>query len=129
MLSGKVAFVTGASSGESARYATHTQNANSPILGFEHGAGIGLQVSKDLAVQGMAVVMAARRVDKLAAGVAEIESSGGKAVAVACDVTNPSSLKECAKPPHMLCANTLSISSLLHLSSVRLPLLRPHMAE
>jgi len=68
MASGKVAFISGASS------------------------GVGLQVSKDLAKAGMSVVLAARRTDKLESAVKEIEAAGGKAIAVTCDVTKPDSL-------------------------------------
>eukprot|EP00658_Telonema_sp_P-2_P048669 TRINITY_DN37009_c0_g1_i1.p1 TRINITY_DN37009_c0_g1~~TRINITY_DN37009_c0_g1_i1.p1 ORF type:complete len:275 (+),score=81.12 TRINITY_DN37009_c0_g1_i1:253-1077(+) len=41
----------------------------------------------------MKVVLAARRIDKLEANVAEIEAHGGSAMAVRCDVTNPVSVE------------------------------------
>jgi NAD(P)-dependent dehydrogenase (short-subunit alcohol dehydrogenase family) len=64
-LSGKVAIVTGASSGLGA--------------GFAHG----------LAAAGADVVLGARRIDRLDAMRAEIESLGCRAVAVATDVADP----------------------------------------
>ncbi len=67
-LAGRVALVTGASAG----------------LG-RHFAGV-------LAEAGAAVALAARRRDQLEAAVAEIVASGGRAAAVACDVTDAASV-------------------------------------
>jgi short-subunit dehydrogenase len=50
-------------------------------------AGIGRAVALACAAAGMHVVVAARREDVLADVVSEIETQGGKALAVACDVT------------------------------------------
>lgn len=61
-IQGKVVVITGASS------------------------GIGAVTAKELAKQGAAVVLGARRKDRLDALVQEIEQGGGKALAVACDV-------------------------------------------
>jgi NAD(P)-dependent dehydrogenase (short-subunit alcohol dehydrogenase family) len=61
-LAGKVALVTGASS------------------------GLGVRFAECLAENGAAVVLAARRADRLAAVKARIEKAGGRAVAVAADV-------------------------------------------
>lgn len=66
---GKIAFVTGASSGLGARFA------------------------KVLAQAGAQVVLAARRVERLKELRAEIESDGGAAHVVALDVTNYASIK------------------------------------
>jgi NADP-dependent 3-hydroxy acid dehydrogenase YdfG len=63
-LDGTVALVTGASS------------------------GIGEATARALATQGAAVVVAARRKDRLDALVKEIEGTGGRALAVECDVTD-----------------------------------------
>jgi NAD(P)-dependent dehydrogenase (short-subunit alcohol dehydrogenase family) len=63
MFSGRVAAITGASS------------------------GIGLACATHLAREGMAVVLGARRGDRLARAVADIEAAGGKAYAVPMDVT------------------------------------------
>lgn len=63
-LKGRVAVVTGASS------------------------GIGLAVARQLAREGVAVVMGARRLDRLLAAAQEIRASGGHAEAVAADVTS-----------------------------------------
>ncbi|SKB48981.1 SDR family NAD(P)-dependent oxidoreductase [Sphingopyxis flava] len=68
-LSGRVALVTGASS------------------------GLGAGFAKVLAAAGAKVVLAARRADKLAEQVAEIVAAGGEAVAVALDVTDEASTK------------------------------------
>lgn len=63
-LSGKVAAITGAS------------------------AGIGLAVAEHLGRAGVAVVLGARRADRLDAAVARIRAAGGKAEAVPMDVTS-----------------------------------------
>jgi NADP-dependent 3-hydroxy acid dehydrogenase YdfG len=63
-LDGKVAVVTGASS------------------------GIGEATAEALAAEGASVVVAARREDRLEDLVGRIEGSGGKVVSVACDVTD-----------------------------------------
>jgi 3-oxoacyl-[acyl-carrier protein] reductase len=63
-LSGRVALVTGASS------------------------GLGLQFSRVLADNGAAVVLVARRADRLVALKDEIEAKGGRALAVEADVTD-----------------------------------------
>jgi NAD(P)-dependent dehydrogenase (short-subunit alcohol dehydrogenase family) len=68
-LSGRVALVTGASS------------------------GLGTQFAKTLARAGAAVVLASRRTDKLKALRAEIEAEGGQAHVVALDVTDHMSIK------------------------------------
>jgi NAD(P)-dependent dehydrogenase (short-subunit alcohol dehydrogenase family) len=61
-LSGRVALVTGASS------------------------GLGVRFSEALAAQGASVVLLARRADRLAAVKARIEKAGGRAIAVGADV-------------------------------------------
>ena len=68
-LSGRVALVTGASS------------------------GLGLQFAKTLASAGAAVVLAGRRVERLKTLRAEIEAGGGDAHVVALDVTDHASIK------------------------------------
>jgi NAD(P)-dependent dehydrogenase (short-subunit alcohol dehydrogenase family) len=68
-LSGRVAFVTGAS------------------------GGLGAQFAKTLARAGAAVVLASRRQDKLKALRAEIEGEGGSAHTVELDVTDHDSIK------------------------------------
>jgi len=64
-LDGQAAIVTGASS------------------------GLGVIIARALAAQGCAVLLAARRQDRIAALVAEILGDGGQAAAVACDVRDP----------------------------------------
>ncbi len=68
-LEGKIAMVTGASS------------------------GLGTRMAKVLALAGARVVLAARRVERLKELRAEIEAEGGAAHVVALDVTDPASIK------------------------------------
>ena len=69
---GKVALVTGASS------------------------GIGAATARKLAAEGVVVGLAARRKERLDALVTEITGGGGKAVALPADVTDPASCKAAA---------------------------------
>lgn len=62
-LEGKVALITGASS------------------------GIGMELARELARRGVAVAILARRVERLKALEDEIRAAGGRALAIACDVT------------------------------------------
>ena len=77
-LSGKVAIVTGASSGIGAAAAIH------------------------LAKAGASVAMAARRVEKLEEQKKVIEAAGGVAIAIKCDVTDKSQVKQQNQPFHFL---------------------------
>ncbi len=67
-LSGRVAFITGAS------------------------GGLGAQFARTLSRSGAAVVLAARRVERLKTLRAELESQGGDAHVVTLDVTDPDSI-------------------------------------
>lgn len=58
------------------------------------GSGIGRALALELARQGADVAVSGRRVDRLEAVIREIEALGRKAVAVACDVTDESSVRE-----------------------------------
>ena len=53
-------------------------------------SGIGEATARELSAHGASVVVAARRKDRLDTLVANIESDGGTALAVRCDVTDPS---------------------------------------
>lgn len=72
-LTGKIALVVGASS------------------------GLGTQFARALADQGATVAIAARRADRLEKLRDEIVANGGKAIAVAADVSDESSIVECVK--------------------------------
>jgi NAD(P)-dependent dehydrogenase (short-subunit alcohol dehydrogenase family) len=69
-LKGKVALVTGSSS------------------------GLGVRFAECLAENGAAVVLVARRADRLAAVKANIEKSGGRALAVEADVTDRAAIRQ-----------------------------------
>ena len=68
-VSGKIALITGASS------------------------GLGAHFARTLAAAGAKVVLAARRLDRLAALAAEIQAAGGQALAVEMDVTKADTVK------------------------------------
>jgi NAD(P)-dependent dehydrogenase (short-subunit alcohol dehydrogenase family) len=68
-LAGRVAFITGASS------------------------GLGEQFARTLSAAGAGVVLAARRIERLKTLRAEIESQGGDAHVVGLDVTDPASIR------------------------------------
>lgn len=70
-ISGRVAIVTGASS------------------------GIGLHLAKFLGSRGAKVVAVARQLEKLQDVVREIKGAGGEAMAVRCDVADDKSIREC----------------------------------
>jgi NAD(P)-dependent dehydrogenase (short-subunit alcohol dehydrogenase family) len=72
-LSGRVALVTGASS------------------------GLGVVFARALAGAGASLVLAARRLDRLEALADEIRRSGRSAVAVACDITDPDQVEAAAQ--------------------------------
>ena len=61
------------------------------------GSGIGAVVAQELAREGAAVVVAARRTDRIERVASEIRGAGGKAWAVHCDVTDPGSVNDLAK--------------------------------
>jgi NAD(P)-dependent dehydrogenase (short-subunit alcohol dehydrogenase family) len=71
-LAGRVALVTGASS------------------------GIGREIAEALAQAGAAVVLVARRAEALAAAQTAIEAEGGRAAVLACDLSDRAQLAACA---------------------------------
>src|SRR3954471_23053669 len=72
-IEGKVIIITGASS------------------------GMGAAAARHLAAQGASIVLAARRADRIESLVADIAASGGKAVAVATDVTKLDDMRRVAE--------------------------------
>lgn len=60
-------------------------------------SGLGRQFAKALARQGATVAIAARRVDKLNETKEQVESFGGRCIAVSCDVTNEDSIVKCVE--------------------------------
>jgi NAD(P)-dependent dehydrogenase (short-subunit alcohol dehydrogenase family) len=60
------------------------------------GQGIGEGIAKGFAAAGAAVVLAARHADRVARVAADIESSGGRALAVPTDVTDRAALEALA---------------------------------
>jgi NAD(P)-dependent dehydrogenase (short-subunit alcohol dehydrogenase family) len=100
-LSGRVAFITGASS------------------------GLGAQFARTLAAAGAAVVLASRRVEMLKALRADIEAEGGDAHVVALDVTNVASIEAALKfaerevGPVDILINNSGVSNTQRLQDVR----------
>lgn len=70
-------------------------NGTQPKKAFITGAssGIGKAVAEELAKRGYELVLAARRTDSLSEICVEINSRGGKASFVECDVTSPDSMR------------------------------------
>lgn len=61
------------------------------------GRGIGEGIAKDFAAVGARVIVAARRKDEIEAVAAAINEAGGKAIAIATDVTDADALEHLAK--------------------------------
>jgi NAD(P)-dependent dehydrogenase (short-subunit alcohol dehydrogenase family) len=60
-------------------------------------SGLGIEFAKALSESGAAVLLAARRTDRLDSVAAEIRAAGGKALSVYTDVTDPDSCKALAE--------------------------------
>lgn len=65
---------------------------NKVVLITGASSGIGEALAHAFAQQGATVVLAARRIERLQQMATEIKQAGGKALAVACDVTNENDL-------------------------------------
>lgn len=63
-------------------------------------SGIGLAIANALAAAGAAVVLGARRLDRLEQAVARIRRDGGRAEAVAMDVTSPPDVERLVAAAH-----------------------------
>ncbi len=63
-------------------------------------SGIGQATARELARRGAAVALAARRKDRLDALAQEIEDSGGRALALECDVTDQEQAKQLVSDTH-----------------------------
>jgi short-subunit dehydrogenase len=68
--------------------------ANGVALVTGAASGIGRELARQLAAEQVAVVVNARRADRLADLVAEIESQGGRAAALAGDITDEATRRE-----------------------------------
>jgi NAD(P)-dependent dehydrogenase (short-subunit alcohol dehydrogenase family) len=87
-LTGRVALVTGANS------------------------GIGAEIADALAEAGAAVVLVARRAAELEAARQSIESKGGRAATIACDLTDRGAIGSCAaKAPDLFGAPDILVSA------------------
>ncbi|HVQ51228.1 MAG TPA: SDR family NAD(P)-dependent oxidoreductase, partial [Mycobacterium sp.] len=68
-----------------------------PALVAGASSGIGAATAIELAAHGFPVALGARRVEKCQEIVEQIKADGGEAIAVALDVTDPDSVKDCAE--------------------------------
>jgi NADP-dependent 3-hydroxy acid dehydrogenase YdfG len=60
-------------------------------------SGIGAALAREFAQQGADVVLAARRLSKVAELAAELQATGRRAIAVECDVTRDGALEEAVR--------------------------------
>ena len=73
--------------------AAHFDLSNRTVLVTGASSGLGVQFARTLSKAGASLVLAARRIDRLAALKAELEAAGGRALAVEMDVTDETSTK------------------------------------
>jgi NAD(P)-dependent dehydrogenase (short-subunit alcohol dehydrogenase family) len=61
------------------------------------GTGIGLRIARELAHLGATVILASRKMENLQTAVNQITADGGKAYAIACNIREEESVKNCIK--------------------------------
>ena len=59
------------------------------------GTGIGLRTARELGLLGAKVVIASRKMEKLAAGLAQLHADGTDAIALECNIREEESMKAC----------------------------------
>jgi NADP-dependent 3-hydroxy acid dehydrogenase YdfG len=69
----------------------------SPTIVTGASSGIGRSLARRIAADGEPVAVLARRRELLDTLVAEIEAAGGRALALACDVTDPAAVREAVR--------------------------------
>ncbi len=74
-------------------------------------SGIGEATARMLAARGAAVAIVARRADRLAVLAAEIESAGGRALAIEADVTDREQAEAAVRAPPRSSAGSTSSST------------------
>jgi NAD(P)-dependent dehydrogenase (short-subunit alcohol dehydrogenase family) len=61
------------------------------------GTGIGLRTARELASLGATVILASRKIDNLMKAADLIKNEGGKAIPIACDIRDETSIQKCVE--------------------------------